>query len=132
MNLFLNELFSFVNLFRKYHFVHGNLSIDNVFLDKLLFETDVKFVVLDYSNSFLQKKPDQQPLYKRSSFVGVLDVNKDKSSKYWDFFTMYVSLKLYFQNIKQTVEYLEELILNYIPSDTLDELLYKYISTVKL
>jgi RIO-like serine/threonine protein kinase len=47
----LNELFSFVNKFKKIHFVHGNLNLYNIFIDE-----NGMFSVIDFSNSSFKNK----------------------------------------------------------------------------
>ena len=89
----LNELFSFVNTFKKYNFLHGNLHLHNIFIDP----QNKKFSVIDLTNAF------------------ILESSSDKIImeffEYWDFFSLYKSLKnqLFIKNSE-----LENTILNYI------------------
>jgi len=56
--IILNELLSFVNTFQKLHFVHGNLNIDNVFVEVSSHSVSlIKFCVIDFghSNTFVHE-----------------------------------------------------------------------------
>jgi len=121
IKLLLNELFGFVCKFRTFNFLHGNLHIHNIFVNPKMFIRRGKFYIIDFGNSFiLDKKINTFPNYNRSSFIGESD--KKISSiffEFWDFFTLFVSLKIYFKNNLDTVVYLETLITNYIPIDIL-------------
>jgi hypothetical protein len=115
--LVLNELFGFVSTFREYNYLHGNLHIYNIFLNK----NSLKFCVIDFSNSFLIDKIEN-PKYQRSSYLGETDMKiKSTFFEYWDFFTLYISLK----NII-TDSYLENLIRYYIKQDVLQRFQDEY------
>lgn len=117
----LNEVFNFVNLFYKNGFIHGNLHIDNIFIDK-----NGCFYVIDLTNSYLIKSSNR-PKYKRRSFIdNINDVENKIHIKYIDFFTLYISLKSFLTNIKY-IKYLDNLINNYIKQDILYEMLELYI-----
>lgn len=127
----INELFGFVNKFRQYNFLHGNLHVHNIFLDSN--KNNGKIYVIDLCNSFLLDNPINKVCfnsydkvnYKRSSFLGETH-NKDKSIlfEYWDFFTLYKSLKLV---LNKTLNcYLEALLTNYVKQDILNDFLKRY------
>ena len=108
----LNELFCFINRFKSYKFVHGNLHLHNIFLNPNTFVQKGKFYVIDFSNSYIIQK----------------NYTKDKLFVYnWDFFSLYISLKNFFKNDIKNLIYLENLILNYINPSDLRSLLNKYI-----
>lgn len=108
----LNELFCFINRFKSYKFVHGNLHLHNIFLNPKTFVQKGKFYVIDFSNSYIIQK----------------NYTKDKLFVYnWDFFSLYISLKNFFKNDIKNLVYLENLILNYINPSDLRSLLNKYI-----
>ena len=55
-NLFINELISFVlNLKNSYHFIHGFLTIDSLFVK--IDPNNLEFYVLEFENSILKDKP---------------------------------------------------------------------------
>jgi hypothetical protein len=110
----LNELFGFVSKFRDYDYLHGNLHIHNIFFNK---ET-LKYYVIDFSNSFLIDKTEiTNPKYQRTSYLGEMDMKiRSVFFEYWDFFTLYVSLKKVIKNHK---DYLETLVRYYIKQDVL-------------
>lgn len=128
LKLLLNELFGFVCKFRDYNFLHGNLHVHNIFVNPDTFVRRGRFYVIDFSNSYLFDKADRStPQYQRSSFLGEMD-HKITSIffEYWDFFTLYISLKLLLKNNLQNVVYLDNLIQNYIKPDVLDRFLTEY------
>lgn len=114
IKIVLNELFCFVNKFKSYNFIHGNLHIHNIFLNPNIFSNKNTFVqkqnfyVIDFNHSKIYKKDD---IYKSN----------------WDFFTLYVSLKKNFKNDIKHLIYLETLIVNYIDKSNLKYLLNKYV-----
>lgn len=125
----LNELFGFVSKFRDYHFLHGNLHVHNVFINPNTFIRKGHFYVIDYSNSFLLDKSSQSPTYQRSSFIGELD--KKITSiffQYWDFFTLYTSLKLLLKSNLANIAYLDSLIENYVNKEILNRFMQEYQS----
>lgn len=66
LRVLLNELFAFVNKFKKYNFVHGNLHIANIFVNP----KTLKLYTIDFTHSrFLPKQgtsvqQDLNSLYK--------------------------------------------------------------------
>lgn len=125
----LNELFGFVSKFRDYNFLHGNLHVHNVFINPNLFIRKGHFYVIDYSNSFLLDKSSNSPKYQRSSFIGEMD--KKITSiffEYWDFFTLYTSLKLLLERNLTDIAYLDDLIKNYVNKDILTRFIQEYKS----
>ena len=120
----LNEVFNFANLFYKNNFIHGNLHIDNIFIDKC-----GSFYIIDFTNSYLIKSSFNKPKYKRRSFIDSIDSidNIEKIHvRYIDFFTLYISLKSFLTSIKY-IRYIDNLINNYIKEDILYEMLDLYI-----
>jgi len=108
----LNELFCFINKFKSYKFVHGNLHLHNIFLNPKTFLQKGNFYVIDFSNSYIIQK----------------NYTKNKLFVYnWDFFSLYISLKNFFKNDIKNLIYLENLIVNYINPSDLRSLLNKYI-----
>lgn len=111
IKIVLNELFGFVNKFKSYNFIHGNLNIHNIFLNPNVFSNTFlqkqNFYVIDFNNSKIYKKDN---IYKSN----------------WDFFTLYVSLKKFLKNDIKDLIYLETLIINYIHKSNLKYLLNKY------
>jgi hypothetical protein len=125
----LNELFGFVSKFRNYNFLHGNLHVHNVFINPDLFIRKGHFYVIDYSNSFLLDKSSKLPKYQRSSFIGEMD--KKITSiffEYWDFFTLYTSLKLLLKSNLDNISYLDGLIENYVNKEVLARFIEEYNS----
>ena len=115
----LNEVFNFVNLFKKYNFIHGNLHIDNIFIDN-----NNNYYIIDFTNSyyhFIKGGPN----YKRRSFINFQ--YNDHHINYLDFFTLYISLKLFFKDKIKYIYYLENLIRNYIKNEILIQMLQLYI-----
>lgn len=120
----LNEVFNFANLFYKNNFIHGNLHIDNIFIDKC-----GSFYIIDFTNSYLIKSSFNKPKYKRRSFINSIDsIDNIKKIhvKYIDSFTLYISLKSFLTSIKY-IRYIDNLINNYIKEDILYEMLDLYI-----
>lgn len=127
----LNELFGFVSKFRNYNFLHGNLHVHNIFINPDSFIRKGHFYVIDYSNSFLLDKSSNcnSPKYQRSSFIGEMD--KKITSiffQYWDFFTLYTSLKLLLKSNLAETSYLDDLIKNYVNKDILTRFIQEYKS----
>jgi hypothetical protein len=128
IKLLLNELFGFVCKFRSFYFLHGNLHVHNIFVNPDTFIRRGRFYVIDFSNSFLLDRIDKSgPKYQRTSFLGEMD-HKITSIffEYWDFFTLYVSLKLLFRGNLSIIVYLDILIRNYIKEDVLQRFLQEY------
>lgn len=125
MSYTLNELFSYIRGFRNYKFLHGNLHIDNIFLNPKTFDKRAHFFVIDYANSYVLKRHSTpSPNYKRTSFIGEFESKtRDMNFLYWDFLTLYISLKCYFREFPQYLLLLESLITTYIKKDKLQELL---------
>jgi len=128
----LNELYSFVKKFNKYNFLHGNLHLHNIFVNPDEFLSKGRFYVIDFSNSYLfktnRKRVTSRPLYDRTSFIG--EYNKKTNDEffiYWDFFTLYVSLKMFLKNDFEHLVYLENLVQNYMTEETIRKFI-SYIS----
>lgn len=124
-SLILNELFSYTVKFVEKGFVHGNLHIDNIFVEPKGFLTKPKFYTIDYANSFvLNKKRASVPDYNSISFMGHDGIpTRDAYLMYWDIFTLYTSLKIFFKNNMDALTYLENQVQLYIPSNTLKSML---------
>lgn len=54
LRVLLNELFAFVNKFKKYNFVHGNLHIANIFVNP----KTLKLYTIDFTHSCFLSKQD--------------------------------------------------------------------------
>lgn len=116
----LNELYSFVKKFNKYNFLHGNLHLHNIYIDPNKFLSKGRFYIIDFSNSYIfktnRKGVTSYPRYSRTSFIGEYDKKISQEFYiYWDFFTLYISLKMFLKNDLENLVYLENLIQNYIP-----------------
>jgi hypothetical protein len=127
----LNELYSFVKKFNRYNFLHGNLHLHNIFINPDEFSSKGRLYVVDFSNSYLfqtnRKGVTSCPCYKRTSFIGEYDKKvNDEFFIYWDFFTLYVSLKMFFKNDLEHLVYLENLVQNYMS----EEMIKKFISYI--
>jgi hypothetical protein len=107
----LNELFSFVNKFKKIHFVHGNLHLYNIFLDK-----DGIFSVIDFSNSSFKNK---FPEYKVDYFY--------ENHYLIDIYTLYIELYDFYKNNSEILCYLQDLLLNYIDNENFKKITKAYI-----
>jgi hypothetical protein len=124
----LNELFGFICKFREYNFLHGNLHIHNIFINKDQFIRKGDFYVIDYSNSFLMDKniTSKLPEYQRSSYLQETDLKiQSIFFEYWDFFTLYISLLPHI-HCKDNKKYLNDLIKTYIKQDNLNRFLSEY------
>ena len=127
----LNELYSFVKKFNKYNFLHGNLHLHNIFIDPNNFLSKGRFYIIDFSNSYIFKTNRRGvtscPKYNRTSFIGEYDKKaSDEFFIYWDFFTLYVSLKMFLKNDFENLVYLERLIQNYMS----EEIVKRFISLI--
>ncbi len=127
----LNELYSFVKKFNKYNFLHGNLHLHNIFIDPNNFLSKGRFYIIDFSNSYIFKTNRRGvtscPKYNRTSFIGEYDKKaSDEFFIYWDFFTLYVSLKMFLKNDFENLVYLERLIQNYMS----EEIIKRFISLI--
>jgi hypothetical protein len=138
LDLLINELFSFVNSFKKYNFIHGNLHIDNILLDITSNKKDNiinNFYIIDLSNSyFIENKKINKCAYKRTSFLEEYDL-KSSILKYWDFLSLYTSLKLFFENHKtliNSIEYIETVISTFIGHTKFNLLLEKYNNMIDI
>ena len=90
-----------------------------------------RFYIIDFSNSYIFKTNRRGvtscPKYNRTSFIGEYD--KKASYEffiYWDFFTLYVSLKMFLKNDFENLVYLERLIQNYMS----EEIVKRFISLI--
>jgi hypothetical protein len=124
-NLILNELYSFINTFKKYNFVHGNLHIDNIFIkqnmnDKIKYD----FKVIDYVNSYIK---NERLSFYRTSFIGEYDVKNNEFLNYWDFFTIYISLNRFYKNKANILYNLHNIVESYIPINIFNNMLKETI-----
>lgn len=127
LKLILNELLSFISKFRQHSFLHGNLHIHNIVVDVKKFPG--LFYVIDLGNSFLHLSKFQ-PSYKRSSFLGEMHSKNDSILfEYWDFFTLYISLKPILDS--HYFFYFENLIRSYIKEDVLNHFSKEYEKYIK-
>jgi hypothetical protein len=126
----LHEIYSYVQSFNKHKFVHGNLHIDNILIDKYSHINNLSFYIIDFSNSytFHPRNINKLPSYTRSSFLKEYkSKTKLQNLMFWDYFTLYVSLKLYFNKNTQITKYLDNLIFTYLKPDIRD----KFITMLK-
>lgn len=123
ISLILNELYSFINTFKKHRFIHGNLHIDNIFIKQLRKNTKgdktiYDFKVIDYANSYIIKKGFENKKFNKTSFLGEYNIKeKHHMLLYWDFFTTYVSLKTFFKNKVYSLYKLQDIVESYIPNN---------------
>lgn len=121
-------MFGFICKFREYNFLHGNLHIHNIFINKDKFISKGEFYVIDYSNSFLMDKniTSKLPQYQRSSYLQETSLKiQSIFFEYWDFFTLYISLLPHLK-CKDKEQYLNDLIKTYIKEDILNRFLSEY------
>lgn len=128
----LNELYSYVKKFNKCNFLHGNLHLHNIFIDPDKFLNKGKFYIIDFSNSYIFKTNRRGvtscPKYNRTSFMGEYDKKvNDEFYIYWDFFTLYISLKMFFKNDFENLVYLENLVENYMSQEVIEKFI-EYIT----
>jgi hypothetical protein len=112
----LNELFSFVSKFKKIHFVHGNLHLYNIFLDK-----DKMFSVIDFSNSKFKNK---LPKYNLDYFY--------ENHYLIDLYLLYIELYDFYKNNSEILCYLQDLLLNYIDNNNFKDITKAYIINYSL
>ena len=84
----LNELFSFVNKFKKIHFIHGNLNLYNIFVDE-----NGMFSVIDFSNSSFKNK-------------------KMGCAEKCDLYLLYIELYNFYNGNEKIIVYLKELLIS--------------------
>ena len=127
-----NELFAFVNNFKKYNFIHGNLHIDNIYIN---IQDMYQFFVIDLCNSYYSTSCSNNAIdvtFKRKSFIDVNknilehDKFKDKYCDFWDFICLFFSLNIYFENNKNHLNYIKESVTNYINKDKVNDILHYY------
>ena len=124
-SLIINELFAYINSFKKYNFIHGNLHIDNIFVE--IIDKQLYFYAIDLCNSYftdshLTNNSDFVDImkYKRTSFLNEYDA-KRYVLNYWDFFSMYISLSLSSEkNQIIDLKYVKTVIENYIGEKMFD------------
>lgn len=159
-SLIINEVFAFINTFKKYNFIHGNLHIDNIFVD---INNNYKFHIIDLCNSYYNTTSDNGGCcgdentdggFKRTSFIDMKDNGsgssnvgdcknekehsftvsfKEKNLIHWDFLSLFISLKLFFDKCKykmkkrdEFINYTKSTITNYIGKSKLDDALKYY------
>jgi RIO-like serine/threonine protein kinase len=93
--IFLNELFSFINKFKKILFFHGNLHLYNILLDK-----NNKFLVIDFNKSKIKK-------------VNQYDY-------FFDLYTIYNNLLDFYKNDKEICLYIKDILLEYVNLKEID------------
>lgn len=119
----IHELYSYVQSFNKSKFVHGNLHIDNILINKYSHINNLTFYVIDFSNSYIFNISNQNksPSYTRSSFLKEYKSKiKLQNLMFWDYFTLYISLKMYFVKKTNILNYLDELIFTYLKPNILN------------
>lgn len=135
----INEIFSYTcSFYSNYFFIHGNLHIDNIFINENTFFNRPCFFVIDYSNSYLLNEPfrHSMPLYKRSSFLFEYDIKLyDSNIIYWDIFTLFLSLKTFINLLdfsKNSNKYITQLynsVYLFIPKSLLDSMIHSYVNS---
>lgn len=133
MTHLLHELFSFINHFKTFGFIHGNLHLDNIFIYPKSESGRLEFYVIDYTNSYISSLNNENmwsfPLYKRTSFLGDHYISHDlQKFANWDFITLYVSLKILFTNNIEYLCILDSTISNYIDINYLHNLMKKVLN----
>ena len=93
--IILNELFSFINKFKKVSFFHGNLHLYNILLNK-----NNKFLVIDFNQSKIK------------------DVNQ--SDHFFDLYTIYNHLLDFYSSKNEIYLYIKNLLLQYIDINEID------------
>jgi hypothetical protein len=69
-NSFINELISFIfNLKNTYHFIHGTLTIDTLFIK--YDANNLEFYVLEFENSKLKVKPFKSTKYNYNDLYSI-------------------------------------------------------------
>ena len=91
----LFAVFEFINTFRNYNFIHGNLHLDNIFIltdnnDK----EEFTFKVIDFTNSHV-KDTSIHCKHDRTSIFGDHDLFM---INYWDFFCLFANLRIFFKS----------------------------------
>jgi hypothetical protein len=127
IDILLNELFSYIKNIKRCGLIHGNLHIDNLFLKNT--KEHNSFFTIDFTNSYnkSKRKSCPEPRYKRTSFIGEYE-NKVEFD-YWDFFTLYISLKYFFINNKYNSKYI--LVLDKLLHENVDEKIHcNYINYI--
>jgi hypothetical protein len=92
LRVLTNELFAFVNNFKKYHFIHGNLHIYNIFINP----KTLKLRIIDFTHTRLIQKHNY--------------INDE------DLYSLYKSLHNYFtqKDDQKSISYLQLVALTYI------------------
>lgn len=131
LHLIINEIFAFVNTFKKYNFIHGNLHIDNIYIDV---KNTYQFFVIDLCNSYYMGQDsnygDSNINFKRKSFIDInnnkleQDTFKKNYSHYWDFVCLFFSLNLYFENSEDSLNYIKDALTNYMNKDKVNDIIY--------
>jgi hypothetical protein len=117
ISLILNELYSFINMFKKYSYIHGNLHIDNILIKKV--NQKYEFKVIDFVNSYILYKEnieDMEENFTKTSFICEWKKKENKQTiQYWDFFTIYISLINFFKKSPSLLYIIQNIMESYIP-----------------
>lgn len=104
LSYLFNELFRFVNRFRKYNFIHGNLTVDTIFIK--LVGTDIHFYLVDLSHAILENsKSNNSSSPVRNVNLNGRPIALDLSSDI-DFISLYISLSEMLKN-RRTIRCME-------------------------
>ena len=142
-SLIINETFAFINKFKQYNFIHGNLHIDNIYIN---IKNDYTFHVIDLCNSYIMNEINEMNTnntnnnesnsssYKRKSFIDTFifysNVENNLINTYFhhsDFLSLFISLKLFFEKENpKYISYIQSIICNYIGKYKFDETM-KYL-----
>lgn len=133
LSIVFNELFKFISIFKNYNFVHGNLHIDNIYVnEKKSTDTRVFFCIIDLCNSyFLDDNILFDCRYKRTSFLGEYD-SKKGILYYWDFCSIFISLSIFLTELKilkknpYWIEYIKKIIKSYIGDSQFEKFILDY------
>jgi len=139
ISLIINETFAFINKFKHYHFIHGNLHIDNIYIN---IKNGYTFHVIDLCNSYIINEMNINNVninennsisYKRKSFIDTFIFYSylEDNLYYSDFLSLFISLKLFFEKEKpKYISYIQSVVCNYIGKYKFDEIM-KFLVTEK-
>lgn len=152
-SLIINETFAFINKFKQYKFVHGNLHIDNIYIN---IKNGYTFHVIDLCNSYINHSSIEYNYntkcdnssnysnssnendnnskdcfnYKRESFVNTFIFYSENDQKnntniyHYDFISLFISLKLFFEkNNPKYMSYIQSIVCNYITRHKFNEIM---------
>ena len=122
LKFFLNEIFSFVNQFKKVGFYHCNTNIYTIYYNKV----DCVFSISDFSDSSYNRivpKNYTQLLFNNRQLVN------DIPQKYHDLLSLYLSLFFFFKedsSNNKILIYLYDLLNDYVPLKIINIFLHNF------